>query len=209
VKVRSALCGIAVCLTVLIGCRTTMTQPTKTKPASTAQPKGIPVAELVDVVSKAIQDTQAALRANAALPPLDSVTLTLETVKTKSEEGGIDFLVVDSTYTAEQSRTQTVAIKLSPPDSKAASTVTDSEAVNVYKDLKASILQAAQLARDAEKASGELGLEGVDAEIAFSVTKTGDGTLGYTLEPVDLSAEGEIADEAVHTIEVTFARKKK
>ena len=203
-RMQSALCGIAVCVITLTSCRTAARLD-----ARVTQPTRIRVVDLVDVVSKAIQDTRATLRANPALLPLDSVTLTLGTVKTRSEDGGFDYLVIDATHTLEGSRTETITIALTPSDVETATPVSGSEAMHEYDDLKASILEVAKVAGEVGKAGGVLDLKSVSTEISFTVSKTNEGTLGLAIELLDLSAERSVVNEAVHTITLSFAQKKK
>jgi hypothetical protein len=171
------------------------------------KPTLFPVADLVSVVSKAIEDTQATIKKTPSLPPLEAVTLTLQTVTGSSGGGGIKFWVVGGSRSVDQSRTETVTIKLTPPDPDAASSVSGTDAV--YEKLKESILRVADAARDAESgSSGVLEMASIGTELAFSLKTSSEGTLGFKIEPIDLSAKGAFTDQAIHKIGVSFARKK-
>ena len=195
--------GVLVLWIVIAGCKSVTPIDSKS-----GKPTLIPVADFVSVASKAIQDTQAELAKNKALPPLESVTLTLQTVRATSSGGTVKFFVVGGSQSLEQSRTESVTIKLVPPDPDAARAVGGSEAV--YADLKASILRVADAARDAETGvTGVLEMASIGTELAFSVKGGTELSGGFKIEPIDVSAKGSEANQAVHKIGVSFARKKK
>jgi len=184
------------------GCHTSMPYG-----ADQRKPVLIPVVDLVNVVSQAIRDTQVAIAKKPALPPLEAVTLSLQTVRSDTSGGTIKVIVGGGGRTAEQGRTETVTIKLTPPDPDAAGSVSGSDVI--YKALKDAILKVAEAAGDAERGTlGVLQMSSIGTELSLTLKTTSDGTVGFTIEPLDLSAKWSVADQAVHKVAVSFARKK-
>jgi len=187
---------------IVSGCKTSMPYDTKG-----AKPALIPVADLVNVVSQAIKDTQVTIAKTPALPPLEAVTLTLQTVRSDTSGGTIKVIVAGGGRTAEQGRTEALTVKLTPPEPDAAGSVSGSDVI--YTALKDAILKVARAAGDAEGGTlGVLQMSSIGTELAFTLKTTTDGNVGFTIEPLDISAKRSIADQAVHKIAVSFARKK-
>ena len=140
----------------------------------------------------------------AALPPLKSVTVKLQTEAARSAGGEIAVYVfsLGSHYTAEVA--STIELKMEPPDSGRRHTARPSEEL---RDALARAIYLAQVGA-AKAAAGEPAFEMTEVEIdlKFAVETSGSAGAKVALVPLGAEAAGRINRNQVHTITLRFGK---
>lgn len=164
------------------------------------------VEDVVSVVKRALHDAQRKINDQKALPPLEAVTLTLQTSVTKTLDGTFKIVVVTFGETVEAANTQQVTIKLIPPPPTAPQPIAADN--STYKALVDAIVGAADAARRTTNAAhGEptpLVLNSIATEIAVSIKRTTTGGLGIDITPITISGKGSVATLNANKINISF-----
>ncbi|HJP59869.1 MAG TPA: trypco2 family protein, partial [Gemmatimonadaceae bacterium] len=84
-----------------------------------------PLKDVITVIKRALQASQNKI-SDDNLPPLESVTLTLQTTKGKTDEFTANLVVIGGSQSSESSDTQQLVIKLTPPKANAETPVSAS-----------------------------------------------------------------------------------
>jgi Trypsin-co-occurring domain 2 len=181
---------------------TSLSCATSNPPPAPASSEGAELSAVVDAIQQAVRE--AGEREVAALPPLKSVTVKLQTEAARSAGGEIAVYVfsLGSRYTAETA--STIELKMKPPDASRRHTARPSEEL---RDALARAIYLAQVGA-AKAATGEPPFEMAEVEIdlKFAVETAGSAGAKVALVPLGAEAAGRINRNQVHTITLLFAR---
>ena len=156
-------------------------------------------------VQKALVGVQRSLAEEGVdLPPLQSVTVTLQTVLAKSSSGGFRLLVFSFKRPWERQRSHQLVLTLSPSDWEPKGRPQPS----VARELEKAIIDAAKGVQAArEGAHVPLELTGLQTEIGF-VVRTGAQAGAGRIEilPVTFGLSRDLSKTAIQRIRLTFKR---
>jgi hypothetical protein len=171
----------------------------KPKPKASADP--LTVSDLLNLVQKGINTAKAEIDKYNDVPPLDSVTLVLQTETKSSVTAGVNlwFVKIGGGGSNDVSNQMTYVLK--PPKAPPAKNVGDEK---LDQQIALALEGAAQGVHDAQKIIPLL-LDSLQADFAFTVIKNADGGVQFTLAPWGGSFDAGISKTAVHKITVKFA----
>lgn len=168
----------------------------------------IPLKDVITVIKRALQASQNKI-SDDNLPPLESVTLTLQTSKVKSGEFTLNLFVIGGSQNSESSDTQQLVIKLTPPKPNAETAVSAS----LYQQLVDAITAASTAASEARTAASgnpvPLSLSSISTELAVSIKRVEGGNIGIDLTPLKLGGKVGETTQGLHKITLSFATPQK
>jgi hypothetical protein len=164
--------------------------------------KGAVIAEVLTQVQRALQNA-AERTAGMGLPPLATVTLTLQTVITVAGGVKFKFLVFSFGQTWEKERSHELVLTLAPPKARLGMKAA------LADELADAIVEAAIGVKDGLAGSPALALTALKSTVSFVVT--GDTSAGaeFALEPIKIELKGDLKTKAIHKIELTFKAAEK
>ena len=170
---------------------TSLVSPTKTVPLESL---------LVQVKNALAVAEQLAQEKN--LPPLESVTLTLQTVAETTQGGAVKLFIIKWGTTTTKASTNTIVLTLTPPPP-----ATEKGLAPVTDNLVNAMLAASEAVQAARG-----GLKGFEAtqvvcEYSFGVKKEGAGEISFEILPVSVSGGTTAARQAVQTVSLSFKKK--
>lgn len=160
------------------------------------------VDEVITEVQKGLATVQAA--SPSGLPPLQKVTLTLQTEFVRLKDNAFKFLIFKWGRTWERGRSQELVLTLTPQKSPPPASI--EESVPLRDLLAKAILSAVQGVESARENDPSLTLREFSAEFAFYVETKNVGSAGAAFEIVPVSAEvkDELTKKALHKIQLSF-----
>jgi hypothetical protein len=159
--------------------------------------KGAVIAEVLVQVQRALQNA-ADRTAGMGLPPLATVTITLQTVITVSGGVKFKFLVFSFGQTWEKERSHELVLTLVPPKPRPGTKA------GLADELADAIVEAASGVRDGLAGSTALALSALKATVSFVVTGNTSAGGDFTLEPIKIELKGDLKTKAIHKIELSF-----
>ena len=165
----------------------------------------VPIDGLLANIQLALLDIQGQA-SKESLPPLDAVTLTLQTEYKKAAGGGIKLFIISFGKKWERTRSHELKLELKPPSPLATRPVSKDA---VTEHLVNAVLSAVRGAEAARKRKPPLELNTLTAEFGFVVEEKGSGGLKYELLPVGFDVAGDLSNKAVHKVAVVFKRPEK
>ena len=201
---RTLICVI-VAFAFLVSCSGNLSGP---KPALGGQKHSkILIEEVLTQVQDALNavndeitsDPEDAEHPYAGFPRLGSVTVKLSTVVGKEASGGFNFYVVSFGAKRSIEETQTVTLKLVPPEAgarRASSSVSEA--------LANAIIAAAKGVQNARGRKPSLHLQELKSEIKFVVKTSGEGGLKFEIAPVGIEMGGKASLASTHHIILEF-----
>jgi hypothetical protein len=165
------------------------------------------VSELLTLIQRGINAARPEIDRMGNVPPLDSVTLQLQTETQEGASAGINlwFVKIGGGKTNTASTQMTLILK---PATSGRSAVS---AVPLDETIKNTLIAAAKGVHDAQAgATGvPLLLDSLSADFGFTVKKSGSGGIEFKLVPIGGSATVDVAKTDVHKITVKFAKPGK
>jgi len=174
--------------------------PTGGTPISPQDAQMVAIDSVITQVKNALADVQTKL-ANEQLPPLKSVTLTLQA--TASKKGGVKIKLwifsIGHEWTKEKS--QEVVIVLTPPKAGNAVNIATETLTQEFED---AIVDAAQGAKNAGKGTIPLKLTSLSAELGFTVKGDTSGGANVEISPITAEFSGDLSKTAIQKVKVLF-----
>jgi hypothetical protein len=174
----------------------------ETPKTTVASPKdAVPLENLLREVKETLAVAEGLAR-EQDLPPLESVTLTLETVAVKDSGGTVKLFVFQFGATTTTTDTNRIVLTLTPPPPS-----TQKGLAQVKSNLVKAMLAASEAVKAARGSLPGLEATQVVCEYSFGVKK--EGTAGLTLDvlPISVDAHGAASKQGVQTITVSFKKK--
>lgn len=159
--------------------------------------KGVVIAEVLKQVQRAMQNA-AARTAGMGLPPLATVTITLQTVITVSGGAKFKFLVFSFGQTWEKERSHELVLTLAPPKTRPAIKT------ELADELADAMVEAASGVKDGLAGSPALALSALKTTVSFVVTGNTSAGGDFTLEPIKIELKGDLKTKAIHKVELSF-----
>lgn len=163
--------------------------------------KAVAIERVISEVKTALADVQTKL-ANATLPPLKSVTLTLQTVATKKGGLQIKLWVVSIGHEQTKEKSHQVVIVLVPP--KPGNPI-EASTENLTKELEDAIMSAAEGVKNAGKGDIPLKVNSLSVEIGFTISADNSADANVKISPITLEFKGDLSNKAVNKIGIVFA----
>ncbi len=165
----------------------------------------VTVQELLLQIQTGIGEAKAQI-AKQSFPPLDSVTLTLQTEAKKDASGKFNLWFVKLGGGVGSAASSQMIIILRPTD-VATSRVSATPVSQVLRD---AIIGAAQgVAEAAKDPDVPLRMDSLSVELKFTVSKSGNAGIDVTLQPIGGGISGNISSSNVHALLVKFANPSK
>jgi hypothetical protein len=147
-------------------------------------------------------------KAPSGLPPLHSVTLTLETEWKRTDDNTFSLYVVSFGKSGARTDTQTLVLALTPPVKGAA--VEDYRVEKGFSEqLSKAILDAANAAQSAQTGKPPLKVSELTATVKFVVVESRKAGMKWDVTPVSVDLGREASSSETHTIEVSFKAPEK
>jgi hypothetical protein len=160
----------------------------------------VTIQAVVAQVKEALSNVQTKLAQNQ-LPPLKSVTLTLQTVATGKVGAKISFWVITIGGSLQKEASQEVVLELVPPKAGNPSNISSESFTKALED---SILDTAQGVQGAGEGTLPLQLNNLSVTLGFTVTAEGTAGAKLTLAPVTLDISGQKDKKVVHKLAVVY-----
>ena len=144
--------------------------------------------------------------ADLNMPPLKSVTLTLQTLLTRAGGPKLKLLVFSFGQTWEKEQSQEMILELTPPRPYTPFDIATEAKLSVQ--LVEAIISAAQGVQAARTGKPPLWLNRMEAEFTFVIKTQTTGSLAVNVEIVPVSAElsGDLQKKALHKMKIAFER---
>lgn len=165
--------------------------------------KGVVISELLTEVQKGLGEAQTQL-ADSGFPPLESVTLTLQTEVADRGGGKVTVVIASLGRVWDKERADEITLTLRPPKPYAPTPA--SAGPSVSEQLVEAIVASARGVQRAKRGQPPLVLDRFQATFSFVVKTQTAGGLGFKIVPVTAELEGDLQRVARHTITVTFSR---
>jgi hypothetical protein len=160
----------------------------------------VAIEAVIDQVKQALADVQNQL-SSADLPPLNTVTLTLQTVAAKQDGVSVKLWVISLGGKWEKDSTQEITIVLTPPRPGGARNVSTE---NLTKSLEEAIVSAAQGLKKAGRSPNALILKSLDVTLSFTVKTGVNGDANVQILPLGPDLSGALNKTAVQTLKLSF-----
>ena len=216
---RWALCVVAVlCLAAPAAAAPPQSRtppPTATATATPVPAETVAVKELVGQVNLALGHVNYLLAAPTSQFVLDSVSVALQTVAERQNDGTVKFLIFRWGSRKTTSLTNRFILTFSSPATKAAVEPDEKwsgkpvEQQPLAEGLASTIVAGLQAEQDAHDAVPGLVPNKLTCEISFGVRKEGEAGLTVALAPIEIGGGTATAMQTTQTITVTFTRKRK
>lgn len=214
-KVRNSWCkmqiprGLVVVLRFLVACL--LLSLVSLDPKSFAETRvsdgnAVTIKRVLVEIQKGLTRAQTEIFA-LGMPPLESVTLTLQTEYTRSVEGGINLYIFTFGQKWEQGRSQVVELKLVPPPADTPRELASKPGLSEH--LVQAIVSAAKGVQKARITDPPLEVEQLKAEFTFVVMTKTKGGLEFEIVPVGAEIKGSLENKALQKITVTFRKETK
>lgn len=164
------------------------------------------VSELLTLIQRGINKARPEIAKLGNVPPLDSVTLQLQTETEESGSAGINLWFVKIGGGRKNTASTQMTLLLKPATSERGPVA----AKPLDETIKNALIAAAKGVHDAQVGADAvpLLLDSLTAEFGFTVKKTGTGGVEFKLVPIGGSASVDLAKTDVHKITVKFAKAK-
>lgn len=169
--------------------------------AQTGTP-GVLIDQLVQQIQIGLAKVQKDLTAQG-LPPLDSVTLDLQTEAKRQVGAKINLYVISFGKKWERDRSQEVEITLQPPSP---SLPLHAAAAPSIADELVGAIESAAMGTEKAKANQEVPLRvtGLKAILNFVVQADTSGGLNFKISPITVDFSGDLANSAIQKITVLY-----
>ena len=168
--------------------------------------RGVAIDSVLNEIQRGLTQAQLEIADNK-LPPLESVTVTLQTEYVKSGGPKLKLFIISFGQTWEKQSSNELTLVLKPPPPKKAT-----EAVGTHEGLSDqlvdAIVSAANGVQGAKDRKPPLLLDSMKAEFGFVVNTKTSGGIKFEIVPVTAELSGELSKKAVHKISVSFANPK-
>lgn len=171
-------------------------------PAAASSANGAELEAVMDAIQQAL--TEAQIADVPGFPPLESVTVKLQTEASKSVGGEIGVYVfsVGSRYTAESASTLELTMK--PPETRPA------PGLRPAGELKEALARAIHLAKvgaaKAAQGTPPFVMTDIEIDLKFAVETGGSAGAKVALVPLGAEAGGKLNRNQVHSIRLVFGR---
>jgi hypothetical protein len=135
------------------------------------------------------------------LPPLESVTLGLQTVAVTETGHTVKLFIFKFGTTTTTRETNTIVLTLTPPPPS-----TTKGVAQIKSNLVGAMLAASEAVKAARGTLPGLEAKQVACEYSFGVTKEGTGGLTLEVLPISVDAHGATSRQGVQTITVSFKK---
>lgn len=164
------------------------------------------IPNVLNEVQKALVKAQTQI-ADLGMPPLKSVTLTLQTGLIGKGGPKADLVVVSLGQTWQKERSQELILELIPPEPYTPIEIASKPELS--DQIVEAIVSAATGVQAARSGKPPLLLNSLQAEFTFVIDTETHGGLAFKIIPVSLDLGGELKSKALHKIKVIFERSKK
>jgi len=198
---RIAAIGLA-CLSLALvtsSCTTTAPQPTQLVSSD-----GVEIRAILTEVQKALDASAAELK-DDSLPPLDSVTLTLQASVARELGGKVNVLIVAFGASVQAETTQELVLTLAPPKPPKAIAP---PLPTFSEQLVQAIVGGVRGVKSASHGHPPLELQSLEATVSFTVEKSATVGGSFTIQPVTVGLSGDMKNKAVQKLRLAFKSKK-
>ena len=187
----------AAALLLLVACATAPSPDGSTK----ASDDGAELAAVMASIRESIAEAQT--HDVPGFPPLQSITLKLQTTVSRSVGGEIRYLVFSIGSTSGVDTVSTLELEMRPPASRA------TEKLLPAASLKETLAKAIHIAKigvvEAAKGDSPLLMKKIDIDQKFVVQVEGAAGGGVKLLPLGIEGTGRISKEKVQSVRLTFS----
>ncbi|MFI5179785.1 MAG: trypco2 family protein [Thermoanaerobaculia bacterium] len=176
------------------------------KPTPVVSSDGVEVQKILEEVQQALEASAPELK-KSHLPPLDSVTLTLQASAVREVDGKINLWILSFGHSVQKEAVQELILTLTPPDPE--KKMLGPTKPTLAAQLVEAILGAARGVENADSGNLPLKLQSLEASVAFVVVKDTSAGGSFAIQPVTLSLGGDFKDKAVQKLRLVFKEKKK
>jgi len=169
-----------------------------------AQDPSVLVSDLLKEIQRGVNDANSRIDKDFHnVPPLDSVTLQLQTQTDINGTGGVNLWFIKFSGGVDKTTSTKTTLVLKPAVVRAA--VANR---NLDQTISNTLYGAAKGIHDAQIGEGSLPLlvDSLSSEFSFTVKKNGSGGIQFNLLPIGGSATGGVSASDVQTITVKFAK---
>lgn len=169
----------------------------------TAQDSSVLVSDLLKEIQRGVNDASARINRDFHnVPPLDSITLKLQTETDVNGSGGLNLWFVKINGGGDKTTSSTMTVVLKPVIVRSSVA-----AANLDQTISSVLYGAAKGIHDAQIGQGALPLkvESLAADFAFTVKKNGSAGIQFNLLPIGVNASGGGSATDAQTISVKFA----
>jgi hypothetical protein len=135
------------------------------------------------------------------MPPLESVTLTLQASAIRQIGGKISLFFISFGHAVQRETTQELTIILEPPKPVRLATPLPPSLADQLVDAIVAAVDGVQQARGG---SPPLQMKTLEIVVSFVVEKDTTGKFDFTLQPVTAGLGGDMKDKAVQKLKLTF-----
>lgn len=167
--------------------------------------RGVAIDSVLNEIQRGLTQAQVEIADNK-LPPLESVTVTLQTEYVKKGGPKVKLFIISFGQTWEKQSSNELTLVLKPPK-KATEAVGTHEGLS--DQLVDAIVSAASGVQAAKDRKPPLLLDSMKAEFGFVVNTNTSGGIKFEIVPVTAELSGELSKKAVHKITVNFANPSK
>jgi Trypsin-co-occurring domain 2 len=175
-------------------------QATPVRPLVSAK-NSVPLESLLVQVKDALAVAER-LAQEKNLPPLESVTLTLQTVAVTTQGGTVKLFIFKWGTTITTTSTKTVVLTLTPPPPS-----TEKSLAPVTDNLVNAMLAASEAVQAARGSLPGFEPKQVVCEYSFGVRQEGAGGISFEILPVSVSGDASASRQAVQTVSLSFKKK--
>ena len=166
---------------------------------------GVEVQNILTEVQKAL-DVSAIKLKDLPVPPLESVTLTLQASVAREVGGKINLLIIAFGHSVQSETTQELVLTLAPPKSERMALAPPTATLS--GQLVDAIVGAVNGVQKAREGQPPLELQTLETSLSFVVEKDTSGKGEFTIQPVTVSLGANFKDKAVQKLRLVFKAKK-
>lgn len=174
----------------------------------TVSDRGVAIDSVLSQIQRGLTQAQLTLAdSQPRLPPLESVTLTLQTEFDKKGGPKFKLWVISFGQTWEKQSSNELVLVLKPPSGTATEEVGTPEGLS--DQLVDAIVSAARGVQAAKDRQPPLLLDNMKAELGFVVSTNTSAKVAFEILPVSAELGGDLSRKAVHKISISFANPPK
>ncbi len=166
---------------------------------------GVEVQSILTEVQKAL-DVSAIRLKDLPVPPLESVTLTLQASVARDLGGKIGCLIIAFGHSVQSETTQEMVLTLTPP--RPGQRAVAPPTATLSEQLVDAIVGAVKGVQTAREGQPPLELQSFETSLSFVVEKDTSGKGDFTIQPVTVSLGADFKDKAVQKLRLVFKAKK-
>lgn len=162
---------------------------------------GVEIQSILTEVQRALETSSKEVK-DLGMPPLESVTLTLQATATSETGGKIKLWILSFGHSVKHETVQELTLILAPPDPNKPKNVATPP--SLAAQLVDAIIGAARGVQNARRGDPPLELRAFEVTLSFLVARDTSGGADFTIQPVTAGLTGDLKNSALHKLKLVF-----